>query len=432
MDMKRFLLIFAVALFTLAGCRKETPAARDAYDLSTLRFEFSIEYPEASKAVKSGWVNGDKVFVFFPDITNNYLTLTYDGSAWSAPTLAKDTPPPTLPATGALTAVYLPYGNSATASHDGSKWTFSTGMDSYFLAAERVDYFVTSTSDPATAVATLYMAPRTGYAQFFVPHATASGTVRIFCNAVQPAGLASIATDGTVTEVNGAQGGWMTGYADTIGEEKGYYASGKVVAEPGLNYYFALEHGSSPLYYKNSYKVRTSAIAARGAYKLPAFGSWPDVNNADGPAFVIAAGAIWSSLNLGATGPGDLGTAYAFSAVETAIETAFPDGSKSLASVAEWNALLNNDHVDWLPMTIAGTAGFLVVDSSGATPAYFFLPRGADYWTSDGHYLQVGATTKPTLETTGPPPATAYVRVITSGAGLFDGNFVNPNDGGNI
>lgn len=427
MDMKRFLMIFAVALLALAACRKETPTAPDAYDLSKLRFEFSIEYPEASKAVKSGWVNEDKVFVFFPDITNDYLTLTYDGSAWGAPVLANSTTP-TVSATGTLTAVYLPYGNSATATHDGSKWTFSAGTDSYFLAAEQVSYFVTSTSDPATAVATLYMAPRAGYAQFFVPYATASGSVRISCNAVRPSGLASIATDGTVAEVSdGVQGGWMTGYADTIGDETGYYASGKVVAEPGLDYGFALEYNSSPLYYKNYYKHRTTAIAARGAYKLPAFGSWPDVKNVDGAAFVSVGGGLWATLNLGATGPGDLGTAY--NTVGDAIAAAAAV-SKTLATDAEWSALLNNDHIDWIPMTVAGTAGFLVVDSSGATPLYLFLPRDTNYWTKEGHYLQVGASTATVVESA--PPSGAYARVLTSGASLFDGSFVDPVDGHDI
>lgn len=430
MDMKRFLLIFAVALLALAACRKETPAVRDAYDLSTLRFEFTIEYPEASKAVKSGWENEDKVFVFFPDITTDYLTLTYDGSAWGAPVLANSTSP-TVSATGTLTAVYLPYGNSATASYTDSKWTFTGGeTDTYFLAAEKASYFVTSTSDPATAVATLYMAPRTGYAQFFVPHETASGNVRISCNAVRPAGLASIATDGTVAEVStGAQGGWMTGYAGTIGDETGYYASGKVVDSPGLNYYFVLEHGSSPsLYYKNFYKQRSNPdpgpIAARGAYKLPAFGSWPDVKNVDGAAFVSAGGGLWATLNLGATDPGALGTDY--NTVEDA-KTAASAVSKSLATDAEWNALLTN--ASWLQMTVAGTAGFLVVDTSGATPQYFFLPGGVNYWTKDGHYLQVGTSTATVVESA---PPSAYARVLTSGASLFDGSFVDPVDGHDI
>ena len=431
MKMKKW-YIALLALLALAGCRKETPAARDAYDLSTLRFEFSIEYPEASKAVKSGWVSGDKVFVFFPDITNDYLTLTYNGSAWNTPVLANATSP-TVPANGTLTAVYLPYGNSATATHDGTKWTFSTGMDSYFLAAEQASYVVTSTS-PLTAVATLLMAPPDGYAQFFVPHATASGTVRLSCNAVRPAGLASIATNGAVTEVfTGAQGGWMTGYAGTIGGETGYYASGKVVADPGLYYYFTLEYGTSPLYYyKHYYKQRASAIAARGAYEFPAFSNWPDVTNVDGQIFVGIGGGLWASMNLDAADPGELGTPYAFSAVEGAIASAFPDGKKSLPTDAEWNALLNNDNVTWRPMTIAGTAGFLVVDTSEATPEYLFLPRGANYWTNEGHYLQVGPDTEPTLVTTGDPPATAYVRVVTTGAALFDGHIVDPIEGPDI
>lgn len=434
--MKKTLLLFSVALLALAGCRKETPAARDAYDLSSLRFEFSIEYPETSKAVKSGWVSGDKVFILFSGVTTAYVSLTYGDDSWGEPvlTVTGDGDTPTLPSSGTLTAVYLPYGKSAAPAYSGSAWSFSAGADSYFLAAEKVNYFITDPSvQAASVIATLYMAPREGYVQFFVPYAGADGsTIRLACNSVVPAGLDGIAEDGTVAEASGMQGGWMTGYADTIGEEEGYYVSGKVVDSPGLNYYFALEHGTSPSYYKNSYKGRTEPVAQRGAYKLPAFGDWPVVQNSAGVAFVELAGLIWASANLGAAGSWELGTPCAFDAVDEAISDAY-DGPKTLAMDAEWTALLDPENADWIPLTVAGTSGFLVVDKSGATPLqFFFLPRGANYWTKEGHYLQVDVDTAPELVTAGEPPAEAYVRVITSTASLYVGGFVSPVDGHEI
>lgn len=428
MIMKRILLIFAVALLTLAGCRKETPAARDAYDLSTLRFEFSIEYPEASKAVKSGWVSGDRVFIFFPDITGDYLTMSYDGSAWSTPALANSTSA-AIPLDGTLTALYLPYGNSATASYADSKWTFSAGTtDSYFLAAEKVSYIVTDPADrPATLVATLYMAPSEGYAQFYIPDADASGTVRLACNAVTPAGLGSIAADGTISEAGGTQGGWMTGYAGTIGDETGYYASGKVAAGPGLDCYFALSYGVTPSY-KNYYKHRTQALAARGAYQLPAFENWlatgatfVQIGSNDDPSRVV-----WSCVNVGAADPWSIGSTY--TSLGDA-ESALPSGT-AIPTKDNWNALLSN--ANWLPMTIHSVSGFLIVDKADAT-RYFFLPRNtsADYWSaSSGFYFQMGSGGEnAVVEGT---PASAYLRVIYDMSHKWSGSFTPPVGGSDI
>ena len=421
--MKKILLLLAVALCALSACRKELPESAGASGVPGLRFEFIIEYPDASKAVKSGWASGDKVFVFFSGVTTDYLTLTYDGSAWGTPTFALSaTPAPDLGASGTLTAVFLPYGSSsASATYSAGSWTFDQGADSYFLAAEKVKYYVTDPDDqPATVGATLYMAAREDYAQFYVPATSPTGTIRLACNAVQPAGLASISADGTVTELTtGVQGDWMTGYADTIDGEAGYYVSGKVAEGADEDCGFALEYGTAPsLYYKNYYKKREEVIAVRGAYKLPALGDWPGVQDADGVAFPEVGASRWAASGIGAADPWAVGSSIAFSATDAAIAAAY-SGQKVLPSDAEWEVLLDENNAVWVPMTLGGTPGYLIKESGDNPRHYFFLPRGANYWTANAHYLQVPAdpATAPAIKTDG-AVTEACVRAV-SGQDFF-------------
>ena len=95
--MKRF-FIAAVAFVLTAGfvgCSKveESPIVDGSNDV---RVEFSVAEMDgfdSTRAVKSGWEAGDQIFVFFSangswlladDSKANSVTLTYDGSEWSA------------------------------------------------------------------------------------------------------------------------------------------------------------------------------------------------------------------------------------------------------------------------------------------------------------------------------------------------------------
>ena len=95
--MKRFFI--AAVAFVLAagvmGCSKidETPVVNGINDV---RVEFSVadmDGFDSTRAVKSGWEAGDQIFVFFSangswlladNSKANSVTLTYDGSKWSA------------------------------------------------------------------------------------------------------------------------------------------------------------------------------------------------------------------------------------------------------------------------------------------------------------------------------------------------------------
>jgi len=418
--MKKTLLILVLALAALSACRKIGPAEEPVattYDLSQLRFDFTVMYPTETKAVKSGWTAGDKIFIFFSSITTHYLTLSYDGSAWdAAPTVHPGEGSPSLSAIGSLTAIYLPYGNSAEPTFSAGQWSFSASYtDSYFLQAEKAPYQITDLENAmSTLGAVLDMEVPEGYAQFFIPNADAAANVQLACNQVKPGGLSSIASDGTIAEnTSGAAGGWITGYNDTIGEAKGYYVSGKIVPSPGDDTYFALRTEGAT--YKHYYKLRDPAIAARGAYKLPGMDSpsWVSASSSD---YVFLAGYTLGAVSYGASTPWAVGTEYAFNALPSGV---------TLPSDAVWNALLSDANTRWIAMSMAGISGALVVDNTDESQ-FLFLPVG-NYWSfADSHYLHLEADGTKLLKTTD-PPGTAYVRSIK-----YHGGFVDPIEGGNI
>ena len=395
--MRKSLFILLLVLAALSSCRKEYPVEQPAvtYDISQLRFNLIINYPATTKAVKSGWENGDKVFIFFTGKTSGYVTIVFDGNNWSAPSASGTVS--FSETSGTLTAIYLPYGNDATASY-GTEWSFSSGTDSYFLSAEKTDYSIEDTGDIATLGAALNMTGPNDYAQLFIPDSGASGTINLACNFLQPAGLANVASDGTVSEkTSGAGGGWITGFADTIGEDKGYYFSGKLSGS-GQECYFAVNNSGSYCHY---YKHRSTAVAGRGAYRLPAL-SAADWQGFSSSQYVMIAGEHWCTVNSGAATPWNNTGAPIFDA---------------------WNSLLDDSKATWIPMTIAGTSGSLVVDKTDVTH-YMFLPQ-ANYWSSTGgYYLKEDGT----LTNTG-TPSSAYIRQSKYS---FSGGFDNPEDGGSI
>lgn len=422
--MKKTLLILVLALAALTACRKSGPAEEPVaatYDLSQLRFDFTVLYPTETRAVKSGWTAGDQIYIFFSGITSHYLTLSFDGSAWAtAPTLHPGEGSPSLSKTGFLTAVYLPYGNSATPSYD-SFWSFSGNYaDSYFLKAEKVTYQITDNSDIEHAMSTLgavlEMEVPAGYAQFFIPNADAAANVRLACNLMKPGGLTSIAADGTVAEnTSGAVGSWITGYNATVGDAKGYYVSGKPIDVPDEDCYFVLETESAAAY-KQYYKYRQTPIAERGAYKLPAPSDWTIISSSD---YVTFGNYLFKAVNDGATYPWQLGTPVADDALTSSVPTD-----------AAWTALLNGADIYWVNMTILGQAGSLVVEEYETERfRYIFLPH-VDYWSVNGsHYLHFDGSGDASLITTGDAPATAYIRQFKE---IYHGGFDDPIDGGEI
>ena len=364
-------------------------------------------------------------------MSDAYLTVTYHSSSglWDAtPTsVGNSSSVAGLAASGILTAVYLPYGNSLAPTWDptSSSWVFydTNPIDYYYLKSEKSLYFITDTNDVLpTLGAYLYMETAAGFVQFYLPDDNASGTIQMACSALLPAGIAGVSLDGTVNENVGTQGSWITARAETYPDgnvqETGYYATGKLSSRPGVLYYFAVDKGSGDDRYKHYFKQRSTAIEARGAYQLPAISTWLTVSPT---TTVTISGNGWFTTNLGADTPWALGSST--SNLATLI---LPTGS-AVPSDAQWEILLDRIKTAWIQTSILGCPGFLVMDRT-SPENFFFLPV-AEYWsTTASHYFHTSDDGTHTLADTN-PPASAYVRLYST---IYGSNFNPPVDGGDI
>ena len=432
--MKKTVFIWMAILLTFCACRKEISPAGEGktYELSQLQFNLTIEQGSDTKGVRTGWNNGDKVFIFIEGISSAYLTVTYDGSAWSGtPTqVVRDgQSAPSLQESGYLTAVYLPYGNSLSPGWDGNSetWTFSGTNDYYYLKSEHTAYFITDPVNNALATlgAYLYMDTADRFVQFFIPDSEAAGGIQFACSALLPAGIAGVSLDGTVTETTGNQGMWVTARAETNGGEKGYYATGKLSSKPGVLYYFAIDKGSGDDRYKHYFKQRAAALESRGAYQLPAESAWLTVSAS---TFVQVAGYHWCTTNMGADTPWVLGTSQPLSG----ITGSFLSGTgTAIPSDDEWDVLLDRTKTAWIQTSLLGRAGFLIMDRS-VQENYFFLPC-ENYWSktvveSVRHYFHTDDDgTHELVDET--PPSSAYLRLLST---AYGGDFNPPENGGDI
>ncbi|MBR4822280.1 MAG: hypothetical protein IKZ71_03935 [Bacteroidales bacterium] len=84
---KTIITIVAAGMLVLSvGCQKEQTIVADP---SGVEFEINVkrsDLGQPTKAVKTGWENGDKVYVFFDGNRSSadyMMTMTYNGSAWT-------------------------------------------------------------------------------------------------------------------------------------------------------------------------------------------------------------------------------------------------------------------------------------------------------------------------------------------------------------
>lgn len=263
--MKKTIVILS-AVLALVACSKETPANQNdsAIDASKVVFNITVNHSGDTKAVKTGWTSGDKVFLFFEDNTTAYVTMSYDGSDW---TPAISSSALSLSASGKkVTAVYLPF-NTDTPTYD-SGWVFESKY-AYYMTAEGVDYTVTT--DPSTDISTLCavldMNAPDDFVQFLLPEASPVAVKYALMQAsVTPVACGKITPGGVV-----AQETKTTGYpmdAMTVSGE-GYYFYGTIAASVANPTFYLVEKDPTYGYAIGTQKKDVSAtLNARAAIKF--------------------------------------------------------------------------------------------------------------------------------------------------------------------
>ena len=148
--MKKAIIILCA--LGLLSCAKEPVEPQEAAAGLPMKFEINVA---ETKAEKSAWADGDKIYVFFKGMESNYLVMTFDAGTdtWANAPGARtflDTDFSGL-ASKTLTAVHLPV--AVDVAYADSKFSFTSGGKSvynYYLYETGRAYTVDGTTLSAT------------------------------------------------------------------------------------------------------------------------------------------------------------------------------------------------------------------------------------------------------------------------------------------
>ena len=329
--MKKLFIALSAVVFALVACNKEAPVVEnEPAEATKLAFDFNVNRSDDTKAVKTAWEIGDKIYVFFEDISGEgkYLTLSYNGSAWTSSTntltvsdFGGDG------STVTMHAVFFPFEQpEITAVDEG--FTFKTKSEGHTAATAGLGiytYYMTNTPESATCTVTvdgeiktlggtLSMTLPAGFVQFYIPAAggkyNADYKYRLSIEGVKPmacvaynavykygghtdgqASVAKVENNFSTRVVNAAQPMWGYKYGEGIafsGIIDGTWDS----ATDHIIYLFDTEAAAKT-------KTVNAALVSHGAVNFTSVGSWGPAATA--PSTVSAAGVQWGTFNLGAT-----------------------------------------------------------------------------------------------------------------------------------
>ena len=415
--MKKTMIVLS-AVLALMSCNKndaEQPIAPNyTYDITITR-------SDDTKAVKSAWENGDVVYVFFSNVAApKYLKFTYNGTEWSRVQYNGDTVASfDYPGNGTMTAIYLPYGNDAVVSADGTSFKFDKTFTSYFLKAEKAAYTVSGT----TVSGTLNMEVPDGFVQFAMPLSgiinstpttffrTTDGYVYTLSDShIKPVSFASVSADGTINKTEGSDGAPITGYVYKGDINfSGVLNSSAKGASTAYKFTFVNNMGTDDdaTYDDVTYILSgTKTLSYKDAIKFPTIDS--DSWKVPEPEYVEINGVKWAKWNIGASAVGGYGDYYAWGAIypqakyededyrESGISTdltaADDVATKKLGSnwhmptQSEINSIYNASDVEWTWISNTstyGTVGYEVYATSDSSKKIFLPAAGG--W-SDGLY----------------------------------------------
>jgi len=410
--MKKYWILLIAALVALVSCGKEVLDPVDGDDSAqstTITFNLAANHPADTRAVKSGWEEGDAIFVFFTGAaTPKHLKMTYSNSSWTSTeydgsTLSAGALGLKNGDSGTMRAVFLPFGSDATVSASDGSFTFSTTYYAYYLTAT-LSYTVTNNEVSGAFSMTI----PDGYVQFFIKDANATdGAYTLGTDAVIPVGVASIAADGSIVETSDkVAGNDMVGYAYGSGDAKGYLFSGKLTSwSYGSNYYFAktkVADGSRADYFAQP----ANALASHSAVKLPSNdnvyaiddfgiandGKWIPVGNGiTVPLSKVEISVIyilgeprervsvtllgnWFTCNYGQSVPEALGTLYSFDNANAL--------GVSLPTKDQFELINNSSYCSYTWLKVHGQQGVVIKADRG----FLFLPAQYEtygrYWSS--------------------------------------------------
>ena len=299
---------------SLLSCAKEIlDPEKEKTQNEDIPMTFNVTILE-TKATKTEWAEGDKIYVFFNGLETKYLVLTYDGTEWtntSGGGTLLNTDFNGLN-TRTLTAVHFPV--AVDVAYADSKFSFSSGgkrVYNYYLSEIGKTYTV----DGTTVNATLSMGKPADMVQIHVGGIQGSISDYTFgCSKIKPVACESVGTDGAITEHVLQAGARLSGVADNDGA---IFAGRLVYPGTAKDYKFTLASND-----KIYTLIRANkALTAGKMYNFPAVSetggtNWAVQNASD--LYVdlgLSVGGktiYWAKCNLGATTETDYGDYFAW------------------------------------------------------------------------------------------------------------------------
>lgn len=272
--MKKILyVLLALTLSAIAfSCSKvETePQSEETASLATsLKFKVDVTAPFTKAGVKTAWASGDNIVVFFNGKAAAWLTLSYNGTAWSASAVEGDVDAAVAGAAGVFDAVYTPFATASVTSNGDDTYTVG-GADAFFLSATNAAY----TYDAGTVVLNISLASSEArYMEVYVPGAAAGdklnvhGTTKPYATGLAQAKSAIYTpASHSFTALQGDCNAQITGYA----ADEGAVFYGIAVPGSDTGFTFVLESGSDAFYYN----VTGKNLSGGRSVTLPAKASW--------------------------------------------------------------------------------------------------------------------------------------------------------------
>ena len=186
--MKKITYILFAALMIFSACNNNVePEFTDdaAQAVTELKVNFTISTGEATKAIKTGWEDGDKIFVLFDNqlsLPDQYLVLTYASGVWNAQWIGGLASSLATRTSGTLSAFYVQFWDTMHLSYNPSVTSpeYERGT-CWFIEPRRgdekvwsdfyscVDASYTISEDTVTATINLGVPENCNFVHFFVP-----------------------------------------------------------------------------------------------------------------------------------------------------------------------------------------------------------------------------------------------------------------------
>ena len=328
--MKKTILLSILIAFM--ACNKENlvlEAPKSEVDNDEVKVNITItrvdSFGSTKATVKNAFADDDVVFVFFKGVAApKYLEMKYNSSTGTWTSTAKNgltSSDISDAADKKMTAIYLPYGSTATVAASEGNFIFSDiSYSGYFLKAELVSY--TYVGDVLSG--TLNMTAPTlsngsdKLIHFDISGFTSGHNYKLFQDYVKPLTFTSVSSAGVLTIDEGTMGAAITGYEDgSMMSFSGILDASAVVN--AVDYQFTIDDLTSSMLY-----TRDAGIKTMNSSKYIGIGA---INNAEvWNAFEyvdLGLSARWAKYNVGSTTPEGYGDYYAWGETEPYYEPGY-------------------------------------------------------------------------------------------------------------